>query len=595
VNKIMGRKKLLSSLGALMLMSTLPFSNALADTNTPTIPSDGQLDAPGQAYLDPAKAPYTVGSLTSTLNTQAFYQGNPYTDTNAVRNEVHWYHPNSSWVNDPTAKEGISMVSFGLATVSLEDGSGRTGNFYLYNIDTLSSNNGYGLISVDDVPAWVQMLGGDLQTIQQDMANGTLDASSYMDDGLSQWHVVHLGQLAKLCGWTLAFDNGTDANNIGDPMNGMYVPTDQTNAKPTFKLFPNQQKLTLSYHFGSDYSAQYNPDQPAPFTQGLTLTLNPNSVPKDLQAAPNDKFQFFYKVDDRDWMPLPLPADTVNVFDSTGKPKSTINISPDMLSVIPFRTWGANETHKILVKVTAAQGNTLSYNFSSQDSGTNQSEAVVTITFTSKAIEQKPPSVPKDWLDLRWGSNLPRQVNRLSNFSAPVVVSNNGSESKTTTLKFEMTGTFCVRHVDEDPTTGKETVTFRNYPITETAYKTVTVGPHSVVQLNFSDGMTYNVNYDGPTNGKNFYEEPLDGFTDLDQLAGSHTVTNQPLNSEAPGPVIVGYDKSGNPIYEQPTYAIYLKVTAQDPEDYIEPSIDTWIGVIGPNTVPPKSSVHLVQ
>jgi hypothetical protein len=242
VNKIMGRGKILSSFaGALMLTSMLSFSNALADTNTPTIPQDGQLNAPGQAYLDPSKAPYAVGSLTSTLNVQGFYQSNPYTDSNAVRQEVRWYHPNSSWVNDPTAVDGKSIVSFGLATVSLEDGSGRTGNFYLYNIDTLNSNNGYGLISVDDVPAWVQMLGGDLNKIQQDMANGTLDASSYMDDFVSTWHVVHLGQLAKLCGWTLAFDNGTDANNIGDPLNGMYVAADQTIAKPTFKLFPNQQ------------------------------------------------------------------------------------------------------------------------------------------------------------------------------------------------------------------------------------------------------------------------------------------------------------------------------------------------------------------
>jgi uncharacterized membrane protein YgcG len=241
VNKIMGRGKVLSSFaGALMLTSMLSFSNAMADTNTPTIPQDGPYDAPGQAYLDPAKAPYAVGNLTSTLNVQGFYQSSPYTDSNAIRQEVRWYHPNSSWVNDPTAVDGKSIVSFGLATVSLEDGSGRTGNFYLYNIDTLSSNNGYGLISVDDVPAWVQMLGGDLNKIQQDMANGTLDASSYMDDGLSQWHVVHLGQLAKLCGWTLAFDNGTDANNIGDPMNGMYVAADQTKATPTFKLFPNQ-------------------------------------------------------------------------------------------------------------------------------------------------------------------------------------------------------------------------------------------------------------------------------------------------------------------------------------------------------------------
>lgn len=178
----MGRGKTLSSFaGVLILLSTLSVSNALADTNTPTIPSDGQAYV-GQAYLDPAKAPYTVGSLTSTLNIQGFYQSNPYKDSNAKRQEVRWYHSNSSWVNDPTASGGRSIVSFGLATVSLEDGSGRTGNFYLYNIDTLSSNNGYGLISVDDVPAWVQMLGGDLNTIQQDMANGTLDASSYMKD-----------------------------------------------------------------------------------------------------------------------------------------------------------------------------------------------------------------------------------------------------------------------------------------------------------------------------------------------------------------------------------------------------------------------------
>ncbi len=187
-------------------------------------------------------------------------------------------------------------------------------------------------------------------------------------------------------GWLASFGAST-----GTPLSTpseLMLDTASGTEEPTLTLATNQglelwDDVGANYTFGGDYTST----QPAQFTTPLALILGANDLPTG--SGNSDQIAYSMSVNGG-----PFHYVTESPVYSGSTPQSQINLSTSLLNntFAPWKQsgWKSSQTNSVVIRAYAPSSDQYGYTFNSADSGQDQAQADVTVTFPASGTTIQP-------------------------------------------------------------------------------------------------------------------------------------------------------------------------------------------------------------